>query len=212
MKDEPYLTPKQRRQRNRQQVIENILSIAREMMQADGVAALRFNAIARRLGMQPPSLYNYFPSKHAIYDALFRTGFEMLGETMRNAERQPGSPDEQLRRGVRAFMTFAQENQDLYQLMMQRPVPGFVPSEESMAVSLGQLQASYEWIGQLIRGSDLQPGMPVEQAADLFFALVNGLTDLHLANNPDLPAGQGRFGSLVDRAVELVLAAWRPEK
>ncbi|NIM06191.1 MAG: TetR family transcriptional regulator, partial [Armatimonadetes bacterium] len=72
-----------RRERNRQEMIENILSIAREMMRADGVAALRFNAIARRLGMQPPSLYNYFPSKHAIYDALFRKGFEMFDETMR---------------------------------------------------------------------------------------------------------------------------------
>ena len=30
--------------------------------------------IARRMGIRPPSLYKYFPSLHAIYDALFARG------------------------------------------------------------------------------------------------------------------------------------------
>ena len=51
-------TAKQRRRRYRDETIEDILRIAREMMRQEGVAALSFNAIARQLGMQPPSLYN----------------------------------------------------------------------------------------------------------------------------------------------------------
>ena len=75
-------TLEERRQQSHDQMVNDILLIAREMMQADGVAALSFNAIARRLGMKPPSLYTYFDSKHAIYDALFRMGFEVFDSKM----------------------------------------------------------------------------------------------------------------------------------
>ena len=39
--------------------------------------------VARRLGVQPPSLYKYFPSLMAIYDALFLEGQRENLEAMR---------------------------------------------------------------------------------------------------------------------------------
>lgn len=210
MSQEKFLTPKERRQRNRQEVIDNILSIAREMMQADGVAALNFNGIARRLGMTPPALYTYFDSKHAIYDALFRQGFEQFDKRMRQGILEITTPYEQLKNAFEGHLAFAQENPDLYQLMIQRPVPGFVPSVESMAVSLATLQGSRDWLQQLLEEADVAPDMPIEEAADLLFSLMQGLTNLHLANNPDLPVGQGRFGKLTGQAAKLFFDAWRP--
>ena len=65
-----------RRTRRRQETIEEILEVAIELMETEGVAALSLSAVARRLGMQPPSLYQYFPSKMAIFDALFQRGAE----------------------------------------------------------------------------------------------------------------------------------------
>ena len=79
------LTPTQRRQRNRQEVISNAIEISRILMRENGVAALSFNEIARRLGMKPPSLYAYFPSKMAIYDALFRLGMEIFAKGMKES-------------------------------------------------------------------------------------------------------------------------------
>lgn len=212
MADKTFLSPAQRRQRNRQEMIENILSIAREMMKADGVAALRFNAIARQLGMKPPSLYSYFPSKYAIYDALFRRGFEMFDETMRSSLKDGDTPFEKVRSALEKHLAFAQENQDLYQLMMQRPVPDFVPTEESMAVSWKVLKKSYAWIQQIFNDSDLDPDIPLEEASDLVFAMMTGLTNLHLANDPELPAGQGRFGKLAERAARIFFDAWQPKE
>lgn len=204
-----FLTPEERRQRYRQEMIDNILSIAREMMQADGVAALNFNEIARRLGMTPPALYTYFDSKHAIYDALFRLGFEEFGARMRQQVPGKGTAYEQVKGAIEEYLAFAQENPDLYQLMMQRPVPGFVPSNESMSVSLTNLQESSEWLRQVIEEAEIAPDMPVEEARDLLFAMIQGLTSLHLANDPDLPVGQGRFGKLTDRAAKLFFEAWQ---
>ncbi|MDX1440812.1 MAG: TetR/AcrR family transcriptional regulator, partial [Rubricoccaceae bacterium] len=186
-----------------QEMVDNILSIAREMMQADGVAALNFNAIARRLGMTPPALYTYFDSKHAIYDALFRMGFEEFDRRMQSGLLEKASPFEQVKAAFEGHLAFAQENPDLYQLMMQRPVPGFVPSEESMAVSLAVLQKSSEWLQQIVEEAETSPDMPIQETRDLLFAMMQGLANLHLANDPELPVGQGRFGKLAAQAAGL---------
>src|SRR6202166_3708247 len=63
-----------RRARRRLETIEEILDIATEVMTEEGVNGLSLAEVARRLGVQPPSLYKYFPSLMAVYDALFVRG------------------------------------------------------------------------------------------------------------------------------------------
>jgi AcrR family transcriptional regulator len=179
------------------------------MMREQGVAALSFNEIARQLGIRPPSLYTYFPSKDAIYDELFRRGFVEFGRRMQARDLQDGSIRTRMRSALETYFTFALENPDLFQLMFQRPVPGFVPSARSMAASLAALEAGYQEIAAIVGAEGLNPEMPRQEAADLTIALIHGLTELHLANNPELPLGEGRFGRLVSRAVDLLMAAWK---
>ena len=207
-----YLTPKERRQRNRREMIENILDIARTLMRENGVAALSLNEIARRLGMKTPSLYVYFPSKMALYDALFYRGIQQFARQMAAATGAEVPVIDQLRRSMEAYMAFAVENPDLYQLLFERPVPGFVPSEESMAASLAALQGARDQVAQAIESGELRTGLPAEVATDLTIALSHGLTALHMANDPQLPLGEGRFGRLIPAAVALFETAWRKEE
>jgi hypothetical protein len=113
---------------------------------------------------------------------------------------------EELRRTFEAYMVFALQNPDLYQLCFERPVPGFVPSEESLRFSFGRLQAGYErvrhWHAEI--HTDLSP----EQTADLVIAMMHGLTALHLSNEPHLPVGQGRFGALIPALLSVLEKAW----
>ncbi len=198
-----------RREQVRQETIEKILSIAREEMQENGVAALSLGVIAKRLGMRTPSLYTYFDSKNDIYDELFRRGFLEFGRRMDERPNQDKSLRENLESALRSYMRFAQENQDLYQLMFQRPVPGFVPSEESMAVSLARLDSIRGQFMQILEREEITLDIPYEEARDLYIAFQHGLTELHLANNPELPVGQGRFGKLIPQAVQMVVDAWK---
>jgi AcrR family transcriptional regulator len=198
-----------RREQVREETIEKILSIAREEMKANGVAALSLGVIAKRLGMRTPSLYTYFDSKNAIYDALFRQGFLEFGRWMDERPYQDGTLRDNLESSMNTYMGFAQENPDLYQLMFQRPVPGFVPSEESMAVSLARLDMARSQFTHIWESSEITAAIDFEEARDLFIAFQHGLTELHLANNPELPVGQGRFGKLIPQAVQMILAAWQ---
>jgi AcrR family transcriptional regulator len=201
-------TIEERRQQNHQQMMNDILSIAREMMQADGVAALSFNAIARRLGMKPPSLYTYFDSKHAIYDTLFRKGFEAFELKMSEDVVRGQGIQQFLRSLITCYMTFAIENPDLFQLMFQRPIPGFEPSDESMKVSFRVLQQGRDDTSAELRSHNIETSTTINETSDLIIAMMHGLAELQLANSSDSSVGEGRFGSLIDPSVSLFLNAW----
>jgi AcrR family transcriptional regulator len=181
------------------------------MIQADGAASLSFNAIARQLGIKPPSLYTYFDSKHAIYDELFRRGWKLFLQQTEQDVMQAGTLYEKLVRFFESYMRFAQENPDYYQIMFQRPVPDFVPSEESLALSFTSLARFTEYLQHTLEDEGIDPGIPYEQARDIIIALNHGLTEQHLANNPELPVGAGRYGGLIHQAVTVLLKAWSTE-
>ena len=54
-------------------------------MSEEGVNGLSLSEVARRLGVQPPSIYKYFPSLMAIYDELFLRGQSVHLDVMRDA-------------------------------------------------------------------------------------------------------------------------------
>src|SRR5690348_7081446 len=83
MKNQKFiLSPKERRERNREEMRHAILEAARQVMHEEGVAALNLQEVARRVGVRAPSLYEYFPGKMALYDALFRMGVRLYAERM----------------------------------------------------------------------------------------------------------------------------------
>jgi AcrR family transcriptional regulator len=207
------LSPKERRQRNREEMIGAILEAARAVMREQGVAALNLHEVARRVGLRTQSLYEYFPSKMALYDALYRFGIRLYAagrEHLPPLTQVPASFWEHARGELEHYMTFAQQHPELYQLVFERPVPGFVPSPESLEVGTRILAHSDQFLSQALEQHHLAPGLPPEAARDLFIGMMHGLTALHMANEPELPVGTGRFGSLLPAALSLFQMAWTP--
>lgn len=196
-----------RRQRNHDLMVQEILDTARAMMREGGVAALSMQELARRMDMRAPSLYHYFSGKMSIYDTLFRLGFTLFGESMEKGTRSANTWQEELQLTFKAYMEFALQNPELYQLCFERPVPGFVPSEESLRLSFGLLQKSYQRIAMLLYPV-IKTEMSPEQLGDMIIAMMHGLSALHLANEPHLPVGQGRFGSLIPAVISTLDSAW----
>lgn len=205
------LSPQERRLRNRQEVIEAILTAAREIMCRDGVAALNLNEVARLVGMQTPSLYKYFSSKFALYDALFRMGVRLFRESEERIWSSPQPFWERIQIWFETRLLLAQEHADLYHLVFDNPVPGFVPSEESLEesrkVRLPGLQALQAAIDA---GSIATPLLP-ERIFDLLLAMRRGIIAEHLGKETHLPKGDETFRSLVPEVLALLKAAWTPQ-
>jgi AcrR family transcriptional regulator len=204
------LSPAERRQRNREEVRQAILAAARAVMREQGVAALSLREVARRVQMQAPSLYVYFPSKMALYDALFLMAVRLRAEYRDHGEAGLDDFWDRLQARFETYMRFAQENPELYQLAYERPVPGFVPSAESLEESFRAPSGFEQFLADAIASGQIVLDMPVAQARDLLIGMIHGLTAQHMANEPDLPVGSGRFGSQIPAAVALLRAAWDP--
>ncbi len=196
-----------RRQRNHDLMAQSILETARVIMREGGVGALSMQELARRLDVRAPSLYHYFSGKMNIYDALFQQGFTLFGEQMEGAARVAKNWQEELQFSFEAYMNFAMQNPELYQLCFERPVPGFAPSEESLRLSFGLLQQSYERVARHLYPM-IKTELSPEQLGDVVIAMMHGVTALHLANEPHLPVGQGRFGSLIPAVISILDNAW----
>jgi AcrR family transcriptional regulator len=204
----PVLSPAQRRQRNRQEMIQAILEAARDVMREEGVAALNLHEVARRVQLRTPSLYTYFPGKMALYDALYQLGLRLYTERSQQLDHYPTSYWERYRAALVNYMAFAQESPELYQLVFEHPVPGFVPSEQSQEVGRRLLARTDDILRKAIDSGAIASTIPLSQARDLTLAMQHGLAALHVANEPGLPIGSGRFGSLIDVVVELFQRAW----
>jgi AcrR family transcriptional regulator len=200
--------PADRRARRRQETIEEILTIAVQVMADEGVNGLSLAEVARRLGVQPPSLYKYFPSLTAIYDELFRRGQQEHLTVMRDAmaAAQPGMAA--LTAGLEASGRWALANRVLAQLMFWRPVPSFEPSPDAFAPSIEMVALQRAALADAVAAGEIGPGADSDQALDLLSTLIAGVFAQHLANEPNLAWGQGRFTPLFPRLMRLFTASY----
>jgi AcrR family transcriptional regulator len=199
-----------RRTRRRQETIREILDIARAVMTEEGVNGLSLAEVARRLGVQPPSLYKYFPSLMAIYDALFLEGQRDNLEAMRRgmAEAEPGL--DALIAGLEASGRWCLANRAVAELLFWRPVPSFHPSPEAFAVSTGMVELQRGALADAVTKGELGPGANEEGAIYLVSTLITGVLSQAFANEPDLPWGEGRFTPMFPALMRLLPAAFPP--
>jgi AcrR family transcriptional regulator len=198
-----------RRARRRQETIEEILDIAVEVMSEQGVNGLTLSEVARRLGVQQPSLYKYFRSIAAVYDALFEraaaANLDVLREAMAHGE--PGL--DALTTGLEASGRWVLHNQALAQLLFWRPVPNFQPSTEAFAPSQEIASIQQQAIADAVAAGQLGPDA-LEDAGYVVSILIKGVLTQAMTNEPHLDWGEGRFTRTFPRLMTLLPAAYPP--
>jgi AcrR family transcriptional regulator len=202
--------PADRRARRRQETIDEILDIAVAIMSEEGVNGLSLSEVARRLGVQPPSIYKYFPSLMAIYDELFLRGQSVHLEVMRNAITTADPGLDALIAGLEASGRWALANRAVAELLFWRPVPKFEPSPEAMAISQEMVDIQRAALVDAVTAGQLGPGAASDEAVFLISTLIVGVLSQAFANEPDLEWGTGRFTPLFPKLMRLLVAAYPP--
>lgn len=176
----------------REERVASIVAAAWKLAHAHGVGGLSLHALAREVGMRQPSLYTYFDSKHALYDAMFADGNRQLLDRL-DALELPRDDRVAAKVFVRAFVDFAVEDPTRAQLLFQRPIPGFEPS----AGSYEHAQAVLGRAVQLFHAAGLESDSDV----DCFVAMVAGLIDAQISNDP----GGDRWTRHLDRLTDMYI-------
>ena len=182
----------------RREILDAAWTLARER----GLAGWALRDVADRVGMRPPSLYVYFDSKNAVYDAMFAQGYtELLAlteQTYQDARAGRLALADILHTVASLFFRFCVEDPARMQLLFLRTVPGFEPSESAYRLSQ---EASARMASVLAAA-----GLSATEHLDLWTALLSGLATQQVSNDP----GGDRWGRLLDRAVDMFVSAHAP--
>ena len=178
----------ERRSATRREIVDAAWTVAREK----GLATVTLRDVADVVGMRPPSLYTHFGSKHAIYDAMFGDAWTQFAEYRKTVEdAEPATSRAAMRFYARVFFDFAVEFPARHQLMNLRTIPDFTPTPDAYAPSVAVMT---DFVARMARH-----GVERQADIDLFTAIVGGMVDSQLANDP----GGSRWSDLLDRAINM---------
>jgi len=176
--------------KRREARVAGIVECAWKLAREHGISGVSLHALAREVGIRQPSLYGYFDSKDALYDAMFADGNRQLIEHL-DAITFSSDPRVALKEWLGAFAAFALEDPARYELLFQRHIPGFTPSAASYALAEEVLGGAY---------SVMRAAAVTQQGdIDCLVAITAGITEAQLSNDP----GGTRWVRHLDRLVDV---------
>jgi AcrR family transcriptional regulator len=185
------LPNRDRRAERREATRREILDAAWEIARQKGLAAVTLREVAGRIGMRSPSLYSHFESKNAIYDAMFAQAWGELCDVFDAMPPPPEAPRTATLALAETFFGFAVADLARYQLLNQRTIPDFRPSDQAYAAAI----AVYERMREMLR----QCGVSAQADLDMWTAIIGGFVDQQLANDP----GGSRWHRQLPRLVDM---------
>lgn len=165
-----------------------ILSAALEELSSEGIRNLSLRNIAATLGLAPNALYRYFSDRATLEAALADESANRLEAALRKAAHGSVGANA-IRRMAGAYLQFARDNRNLYEVFMSFQTPDHAGSPRQSLWSFTVEQV------QRVTG-----GTPAKEAAVALWALLHGAATLE--------AGQVLGGNKPASGFEFGLNAW----
>jgi AcrR family transcriptional regulator len=97
---------KQRREREKEQLRQEILDAARDLFVREGYENVSMRRIAEKIEYSPTTIYLYFEDKADLLYQICEETFAILTDKMEAITRECEDPVEALRRGCRSYVDF----------------------------------------------------------------------------------------------------------
>ena len=162
---------------------EALLAASLDLIREGGAPALTLREVARRAGVSHGAPYRHFQDKAELLAAIAEEGFNRLTEAMQSAAAQSSDPFPRLRNAGLAYIEFAQEQPEHFQVMFAADLDeDRHPSAKAAARRcFAELRSLVTACLQARRLEDLPP----ETAALLAWTHVHGVADLALRGQLD---------------------------
>ncbi|HET7434544.1 MAG TPA: TetR/AcrR family transcriptional regulator [Thermoanaerobaculia bacterium] len=183
---EARLGPKERREREREEIRTAILDAARELFASDGYEAVTMRRIAEKIEYSPTAIYFHFRDKDALVRALCDHDFLQLAQQFAEVATIE-DPLEKLTRTGMAYLRFGLEYPNHYRLMFMTPHPPLSP-EESEVKHGNPEEDAYAFLKSIVDEA-IAKGIFHESDAELVsqivWAGVHGVISLQIAKCND---------------------------
>lgn len=106
-----------------------IVTVARELIELEGLSALSMRRLADRVGIRAPSIYKHFPDKQALENAVISV---LLDEQAARFAAAVAGAQDPVGALARVYRDFARAHPDLYRLLTERRLDheGLAPGVE----------------------------------------------------------------------------------
>lgn len=155
---------------------------AGRLLAREGAAALTLRRLAAASGTSTMAVYTLYGDKQGLLAAMYRAGFERLGDALRAAADGHPDPLDALVALGHAYRDTALANPHLYDLMFGAAVPGFVPDEGGRAVADAAYQPLVDGVRRCLDAAEMA-GTPAERIALHLWAVSHGMVSLELAGH-----------------------------
>jgi len=124
--------PLSRRDRRRQDTVEEIKTLARRQLAEQGPGAVSLRAIARQMGTASSALYRYFDSQEELISALCVDAYAAVADCVAAAVegQASGGHDGQWWAICQAYRRWSLDNPGDFALIFGTPVPGYQAPEQ----------------------------------------------------------------------------------
>lgn len=169
-----------RKERQKEELRTKILEVAKALFIERGFEETSIRTIAERIEYSPTTIYLHFKDKDDIFFALHQEGFILLNQyfkVLQNVE----DPFERLKAITKAYIDFALENREFYDLMFisRSPMNALTKEDEKWEEGNKAFGALFGTISQCIEKGYFQ-GMDPEILSFTCWSMVHGICALEV--------------------------------
>jgi len=198
------LGPRERREREREEIRTLILDAARELFAHEGVESVTMRRIAERIEYSPTAIYFHFRDKESLLTELCRCDFRELAHGF-TAIAQIPDPVERLRTIGKAYVEFGLQNPSHYRVMFMTPKPA--DHKPDMSDKGNPEEDAYAFLKDILTSVQASGRMrdeltDIELVAQSVWSMIHGVVSLEIAkcNDPwvDWRAIEARTRLVID--------------
>jgi AcrR family transcriptional regulator len=192
---------RERRDRERQELRTDILAAARRIAFHEGWNAVSIRKIAEVIEYSPPTIYEHFTNKEAILLALMVEGVTLLIADLRRVQDTAADPQAALLAMARAYLQFAWQHPELYQVMHAQGGVPYCDGDQYPA----EFDEVFEVTAIPLRQLGLHDSQAIADTADTIWALLHGIVSLHMSEL--IEGGQARSIRLAEQGMRMLIAS-----
>lgn len=183
-----------RRERERAEREQLIVSAARELAEKEGWDAVTTRRLAAEIEYSQPVLYSHFAGMGALMAAVAMEGFAEIAEALRAVRTPEASPSERLADVASAYLDFGARHPALYDAMFSRAVQLEFAQESTPAPMREGFGALREAVRPLAADA-----AELDALTEVFWSCLHGLVTLAATGRLNSALVEQRLTALVAR-------------
>ncbi|NUO99061.1 MAG: TetR/AcrR family transcriptional regulator [Nonomuraea sp.] len=182
---------RQAQQEGQSVVREAVLDAAKQLLVAEGPAALTVRRISAEVGCSTKVIYTLFGGKDGLSEALWLEGFARL-ERRLLAVPAAEDPLAVLHSGLEAYRAYALDEPGYYRVMFQNAIHGFKPGDEAVTAGRRTFDILVDAVAACLESGRLR-GAEAGQIADVLWMAIHGAVSLEISGFFDRAEAAERF-------------------